>query len=162
MAQIPYGYKIRNGMAEIDEDHAKQVRALFEGYRSGLSIQKAKDRSGIPMCLTSINKILQNPVYLGTDYYPAIIDSDTFQQAAEIRKKRFVALGNHRTTKPVKAEPIQTNFKLKKLPKRKCKDPAKFVASAYRCIGYSSKGNREITQEDHIRLKHWINGKEGD
>ena len=31
---IPYGYKIENGVAVIDEGQAEQVRTLFSGYLS--------------------------------------------------------------------------------------------------------------------------------
>lgn len=39
MAHIPYGYKIVDGKAEIDEEQAGVVRALFEGYISGLALK---------------------------------------------------------------------------------------------------------------------------
>ena len=40
MAHIPYGYKIIDGKAEIDEEQAGVVRALFEGYKKGVTSTK--------------------------------------------------------------------------------------------------------------------------
>ena len=38
MAHIPYGYKIVNGKAEVDEEQAEGVRKLFDGYIAGLGL----------------------------------------------------------------------------------------------------------------------------
>ena len=32
MSHVPYGYRIENGKAVIDEEKAAQVRKLYEGY----------------------------------------------------------------------------------------------------------------------------------
>lgn len=37
---IPYGYRIENGKAVVDETAAGQVRQLFENYLSGDSLKK--------------------------------------------------------------------------------------------------------------------------
>ena len=41
MAHIPYGYKIVNGKAEVDEEQAEGVRKLFDGYIAGLGLKPA-------------------------------------------------------------------------------------------------------------------------
>lgn len=46
---IPYGYRIENGVAVIDESQAEQVRTLFSGYLSGLALVPAAQKpQGLP------------------------------------------------------------------------------------------------------------------
>ena len=44
---IPYGYRIENGVAVIDEGQAEQVRTLFSGYLSGLALVPAAEAAGL-------------------------------------------------------------------------------------------------------------------
>ena len=46
MAHIPYGYKIINGKAEVDEKQAEVVIKLFDGYIAGLGLKPAAGCSG--------------------------------------------------------------------------------------------------------------------
>ena len=39
MAHVPYGYRIENGVAVIDEVRGEQIKALFQGYLEGLGLQ---------------------------------------------------------------------------------------------------------------------------
>lgn len=39
MAHIPYGYKIVDGKAVVDEKQANKIRLFFEGYISGLALK---------------------------------------------------------------------------------------------------------------------------
>ena len=41
MSHIPFGYRIENGKAEIDEPAAEQVRNLFRNYLSGMALVPA-------------------------------------------------------------------------------------------------------------------------
>lgn len=41
MGHTPYGYRIENGKAVIDEAAATQVRELYKNYLSGLSLTNA-------------------------------------------------------------------------------------------------------------------------
>ena len=80
---IPYGYRIENGVAVIDEGQAEQVRTLFSGYLSGLALVPAAEAAGLTLFHSGAKRILQNEHYLGDDFYPAIIDSETFSKVAE-------------------------------------------------------------------------------
>ena len=99
---IPYGYRIDNGVAVIDEGQAEQVRTLFSGYLSGLALVPAAEAAGLTLFHSGAKRILQNEHYLGDDFYPAIIDSETFSKVAEERNRRAGALGRtrERTTPP--------------------------------------------------------------
>ena len=41
MGHTPFGYRIENGKAVIDEAAASQVRNLYKNYLSGLSLTNA-------------------------------------------------------------------------------------------------------------------------
>lgn len=96
MRHIPYGYKIENGMAVIDEEEAAMVRKFFDYYISGLALMAAAKKMGLKLYHSSAGRILRNEKYLGDDYYPAIIDRETFDKAEEVRMGRAKALGRVR------------------------------------------------------------------
>lgn len=93
MAHIPYGYKIENGKAVVDEAMARQVAGMFGAYIGGAGLKAAAESVGLYMTHSVIGKMLRNEKYLGTDFYPAIIDRAMFDAAEEERMKRAKALG---------------------------------------------------------------------
>ncbi len=93
MSHTPFGYKIVNGKAEIDEEQALQLNVIYQAYIGGASLTKAAATVGIVSTHASIGRMLRNKKYLGTDYYPAIIDKKLFDAAEEERQKRATALG---------------------------------------------------------------------
>ena len=93
MGHTPYGYRIENGKAVIDEEKAAQVRMIFTEYLSGTALCPAARKAGLSMTHSSVKHLLTNSRYLGNDFYPAIIDEDTFLKAAEQLKARAQMLG---------------------------------------------------------------------
>lgn len=91
-----FGYQIKNGKAFIDREKAAKVQKLFDGYISGLALRAAALEAGIDTYHGSAGRLLQNKKYVGTDYYPPIVDEEIFQKAQEERKKRAVKLGRVR------------------------------------------------------------------
>lgn len=110
MKHIPYGYRIENGMAVVDEVEADAVRKFFYYYISGLALMAAAEKVGLKLYHGSAGRILRNVKYLGDDYYPAIIDKTTFDKAEEIRMNRAKALGRVREPEVKQAEPFPTKF----------------------------------------------------
>lgn len=96
MRHIPYGYRIENGLAVIDEEKAAIVREFFQNYISGLALMVAAEKVGLKLYHGSAGRMLRNEKYLGDDYYPAIIDREIFDKAEEIRMSRARALGRVR------------------------------------------------------------------
>lgn len=47
MGHTPFGYRIENGKAVIDEAAAAQVRDLCKNYLSGLSLTNAAKEAGL-------------------------------------------------------------------------------------------------------------------
>ena len=93
MRHIPYGYRIENGRAVIDEEQAATVREFFQNYISGMALVPAAEKVGLKLYHGSAGRMLRNKKYLGDDYYPAIVDKETFDRAEEIRRSRAKALG---------------------------------------------------------------------
>ena len=110
MRHIPYGYKIENGMAVVDEKEVAAVQKFFEYYISGLALMAAAEKVGLKLYHGSAGRILRNVKYLGDDYYPAIIYRETFDKAEEIRMSRARALGRVRELKGKQLESFPTRF----------------------------------------------------
>ena len=69
------------------------MREFFQNYISGMALMPAAEKVGLNLYHGSAGRMLRNKKYLGDDYYPAIIDKETFDKAEEIRMKRAKALG---------------------------------------------------------------------
>ena len=46
MGHTPYGYRIENGCAVINEDEAAKIRNLYENYLAGMAQSKAAIEAG--------------------------------------------------------------------------------------------------------------------
>ena len=93
MGHTPYGYKIVNGMAVIDEIEGAAVRKLYEGYLSGLGLQAAAEEAGIAVNHCQAKRMMLNKKYLGTDYYPALVSEDIMEQVKTELTRRAGKLG---------------------------------------------------------------------
>lgn len=91
-----FGYTIKNGKAYIDKEKAAKVQKLFDGYISGLALRAAALEAGIDTFHGSAGRMLQNKKYMGTDFYPMIINEEVFQKAQTERENRAVKLGRVR------------------------------------------------------------------
>ena len=129
MRHIPYGYKIENGMAVVDEKEVAAVQKFFEYYISGLALMAAAEKVGLKLYHGSAGRILRN----GDDYYPAIIDRETFDKAEEIRMSRARALGRVRELKGKQLESFPTRFTMPVI-KTVYDDPFEQAAYAYSLI----------------------------
>ena len=110
MGHTPFGYRIENGVAVVDEHAAEQVQALYQSYLSGDSLRTVANKVGIDAFHAGIGKILKNRHYLGDDYYPAIIDPDTFAAVQEERFRRASVLGRIREPQEDKSAIYPTTF----------------------------------------------------
>lgn len=112
MGHTPYGYRIEDGKAVIDETAATQVRELYKNYLSGLSLTNAAKEAGLDLLHSGAKRMMRNMHYLGDDFYPAIIDKASFDAVEVELNKRSTKLGrNNRYNAPnVKRPP--TAFRL--------------------------------------------------
>lgn len=113
MTHTPLGYRIENGKAVIDEAAAEHVRMLFASYLSGDSLDTASKKSSIQATHGGIGRMLQNIRYLGDDYYPALIESDTFVAVQGERLRRAKMLGRVYEPKDVETVIFPTHFRVK-------------------------------------------------
>jgi len=93
MSHTPFGYRIENGKAVIDIEAAEQIKTLFHSYLSGDSLATAAKKAGITAFHAGIGRMLRNTRYFGDEYYPDIIDPDTFTAAEAERIRRAEKLG---------------------------------------------------------------------
>ena len=88
MGHTPYGYRIENGAAVINEAEADCVRQIFNNYISGMSLAESAKAAGHPGVHSSVKRILCRECYYGDDFYPAIIDAAVFHKAKNELKRR--------------------------------------------------------------------------
>ena len=134
----PYGYRIENGVAVISEEEAEQVRKVYEYYLSGLALMKAAEEAGLHMTHSSVKKMLRNAHYLGDDFYPAIIDRDTFDAFEAELQRRAEVLGRNNKKRISSEEKVPfTNFRMARQKLTFC-DPygwAEYVYSLIENVG---------------------------
>jgi len=88
MGHTPYGYRIENGTAVINDQEADCVRRIFDNYISGMSLREAASAAGHPLVHSTVKRMLTKKYYCGDDFYPAIIDISTFHTANSELKRR--------------------------------------------------------------------------
>ena len=77
-ARIPFGYRIVEGKAVIDEENLKKLKRFFSLYLEGTSMAEAARTAELPVSASTLPKLLRKKVYLGTDYYPPVLTYDEF------------------------------------------------------------------------------------
>jgi len=133
MGHTPYGYRIINGKAVIDEQAAEQIKTLFQSYLTGNSLATAAKKAEIIAFHAGISRMLQNKRYLGDEYYPALIDPDTFTAAEAERIRRAEKLGRVREPKTQKEVIYPTAFRISEGTER-FDDPFQQAEYAYSLI----------------------------
>jgi hypothetical protein len=133
MSHVPYGYRIENGKAVIDDEKVEQIKKLYKGYLSGLAYVPAAKDAGLTLSHAGAKRMMQNKHYLGDDYYPAIIDKEAFDAAEAERVKRQVKLGRVFDDKPAKENKVATGFTIPKV-QHKYDDPYRQAEYIYNLI----------------------------
>mgnify|MGYP005757599611 CR=1 FL=1 len=100
---IPFGYCVINGKCKIHNESGKIVHKIFEDYLSGVSTNQIAKNLMSKGVLNSeqkpfwyhgtVGRILENKKYLGDDFYPEIIDKDTFGRVQKLRICKAERLG---------------------------------------------------------------------
>lgn len=133
MAHTPYGYRIVDGKAVIDEEQAANVQAIFADYLKGTALMVAAAKVGLKMYHGSVGRLLRNRHYLGDEFYPAIIDQETFDAVEEKRMERAKGLGRIRELEEPPKPECSTQFYRPKIM-RKFDDPFEQAEYAYSLI----------------------------
>lgn len=133
MAHTPYGYRIVDGKALVDEEQAVNVQAIFMNYLSGTALMAAAAKVGLKMYHGSVGRLLRNRHYLGDEFYPAIIDQETFDEVEEKRMEKAKGLGHVREMEEPQKTECSTQFRMPKVI-QKYEDPFKQAEYAYSLI----------------------------
>lgn len=112
MGHTPYGYRIEKGKAVIDESAAEQVRMLYKNYLSGLSLINAAKSAGLNLQHSGAKRMMRNKHYLGDNFYPAIIDKESFIAVEEELSKRSAMLGRNDRKPEIKVKKPPTVFRI--------------------------------------------------
>ncbi|MBR5383360.1 MAG: integrase [Clostridia bacterium] len=130
MGHTPLGYRIVNGAAVVDKAAALKLRTLYGNYLAGMSLEKAAKEAGFEMYHASVKRLLMTRRYLGDDFYPVIIDRETFDKVQAEREKRAYDL-KHMTVRSIRKMPgIPTRFSIGAIDRR-FDDPAMQAEYAY-------------------------------
>lgn len=131
MAHVPYGYDIIDGKAVINAGEAANLKTIFELYIGGAALQEAGKKVGLTVRHSSIGRMLRKELYTGTDFYPAIIDKETFNKAEEERLRRAKAMNRiYDYSNITKEERQRQKYHLAKV-ERRFEDPFEQAAYAY-------------------------------
>ena len=98
-----------------------------------MALIPAAEKGGLKLYHGSAGRMLRNKKYLGDDYYPAIIDKETFDKAEEIRMSRAKALGRVWEMEGKKGFIFPTRFSIPTV-KKVSDDPFEQAAYAYSLI----------------------------
>ena len=130
MSIVPFGYRVIKEVAVIEKKEAFMLKSLFEEYINCGSMLAAARKAGINMTHSKIGLMLKNSTYLGTEFYPRIIDDKIFKEAQETRLKTAQRLGRIKELKiKEKILPV-LEFSIDKI-ERKYQDPYKQASYAY-------------------------------
>lgn len=124
MKHTPYGYDIVGGAAVINEEQAANLRKLCENYLFGMSFVQAAKDVGLEMKHSGVKRLMQNPRYLGDDFYPAILTAEIAQAVEAERLRRDALYKGTRYTKEAVTTVIPTRFAMKRIAP-KYQDPIK-------------------------------------
>lgn len=130
MTHVPYGYRIEDARAVIYEPEAQKVRSFFEEYKACKSMRAAGIKVGIDKTHSVLVRMLKNKTYLGTDFYPAIIDQKTFDEAQDIRIQNAKDQNRIREYKPQVTAECNSKF-VAAAVEIKYEDPYQQAAYAY-------------------------------
>ena len=133
MKHIPYGYKIVDGKAEIDDEKAQQVIQLFDLYLEGNSLATISKQTGLNLTHSQITRMLEKEIYVGDDFYPGIIPQGQLEMVKEERLKRATKLGRLNKAQPAKEIVVTSGFKMAK-PIQDFDDPFKKAEYLYGLI----------------------------
>ena len=132
---ILFGYRIENGKAAVCEEEAEQIRRAAEEYLSGKSFMEAAKAAGMERNANTIRKMFENPAYMGTDFFPAILDEKTFYAIAFERGRRINWMDRNFQSKKIPASvEIQTTFRVPRSIEKKYADPFMQAVYAYGLI----------------------------
>lgn len=96
-------------------------------------MRAAAAKVGIEKTHSVVGRLIKNDIYLGTEFYPQIIDDETFYKANEIRSNNAKNQNRIRELTPGSPTPTDYNFKIGNV-EIKYEDPYQQAEYAYGLI----------------------------
>lgn len=155
MSQIPYGYRIEEGLAFPDPVQAEKLRRFVGLYLEGASGEHARCALDIEVSAQTLYRLLDKGLYLGTDYYPPLLDEETVDRVRKARRER-----SHPATRVrAKPLPVQETFRLvlpEALPAGL--KPEALFAWLFGCVHPAADGQKHLTAEEEAGLRSLVTG----
>ena len=95
---MPFGYYVKEGAVTVKTEEADVIKLIFTQYVSGMSLKKIAEMltfekvEFLPQQYlwnkNRVARIIEDSRYTGTDVYEAIIDTETFETAQEMKLSR--------------------------------------------------------------------------
>lgn len=95
---LPFGYGMRSGRIEINEQEAAIVRSIYRMYEAGGSLEsiaKTMNQENMPFSAGcpvwnkhQVKRILEDARYIGNDRFPAILSKEQFDAVRELYAAR--------------------------------------------------------------------------
>ncbi len=131
MKHTPYGYRIENGRALVNEDEACTIHRIVKNYLAGMSLSASASAEGLSHSHRWVKRLLLNRKYLGDDFYPQILTEEEIRACDEEGRRRNVVRGIAKRPQRKEKQIIpQTEFRMFSA-KKSCADPVKQAEYMY-------------------------------
>ena len=132
--KIPFGYRIRDGKAEIDEADAMILKTYYSLFLKGETMASAARQAGLEFSSSSLPNLFRRKEYVGTDYYPAIITEEYQKQLIQEHERRKALKPMPPQVHTKKAVKIHTSFCLVGAVAEQSEDPVECASVLYQRI----------------------------
>ena len=108
--KLPFGYEIRGGTLAAHQEEAKLVQKIYIQYLSGQSYEMLTQElhrqsipylPGKPWNKNMVARILADERYLGSEYYPQLIDEQTYHAVQEKLSTKATIKKKSKTTEAI-------------------------------------------------------------
>lgn len=135
MKNILYGYQIIDGKAVAIEEEAERIRQTAKFYLEGASFVQAAKQAGLVRNHGTVRHMLETTAYLGTDFYPPILDEKTFYAIQIERNRRCSWLDRDTRTRKIPTPlAVHKKFKMPETIDIRYSDPFKQAEYIYSLI----------------------------
>lgn len=128
----PYGYRIHDARAEVDVDARARLMMLYAAFVAGETLKNCVALSGIPRSVPTCKRMLANKTYLGTDFYPTLLDEVLFHKVQDELRRRDEARKPRACGRYLKCAAVRREFQLAPEPlhprSRKPRTPQEMAA----------------------------------
>ena len=140
--RIPYGYRMKDGRPEPEEEEYRKLKLLYRSYLEGLSLKECLKTAGVDRSVGWLRSIFDNEIYLGNENYPRLIEEELWLRAKmEAEERSLRAAGKRERELLQKPVPVEKAFIFAGRTEADTGEtPAEAAARMYRGIRARSEG----------------------